>query len=244
MIADRDRALEKIRPYDGNGHGKLRRDAPCARFQAMLGAHFIGRDKNTLPPVGCAAWLIRGDPPRHRAGGATANARTIMVIVVMGVSGCGKSTVGQALADALGWDFREGDALHPQANIDKMHAGIPLNDDDRWPWLDRIAAWIGSEQACHRQGVVSCSALKRRYRDRLRRVDEDVGFVYIQVSRLELQRRTRRRHHFMPASLLDSQLETLEEPTPDEDALTVSGEATLAATIAEVGEWLERRRAR
>lgn len=165
-----------------------------------------------------------------------------MVIVVMGVSGCGKTTIGQALADTFGWNFQEGDALHPQANIDKMSAGIPLDDNDRWPWLDLIAAWIRDEHEQHRQGVVSCSALKRSYRDRLRRVDEDVGFVYIQVSRSELERRMRQRHHFMPTSLLDSQLQTLEEPAPDEGALTVSGEATLAAIIAEVSQWLESRR--
>ncbi len=167
-----------------------------------------------------------------------------MVIVVMGVSGCGKTTIGQSLADAFGWDFQEGDALHPQANIEKMSAGIPLNDDDRWPWLDRIASWIRDEQAQHRQGVISCSALKRSYRDRLRQSDANVSFVYIQVSRGELERRMQRRHHFMPTSLLDSQLQTLEEPKPDEDALTVSGEAGIDAIIAEVGQWREQRRTR
>jgi gluconokinase len=170
--------------------------------------------------------------------------RSGMVIVVMGVSGCGKTTIGQSLAGAFGWDFQEGDALHPQVNIEKMSAGIPLNDDDRWPWLDRIASWIRSEHEQNRQGVVSCSALKRRYRDRLRLADADVGFVYIQVARGELERRTRQRHHFMPTSLLDSQLQTLEEPACDEDALTVSGEATLDALIAEVSVWLQARATR
>ena len=167
-----------------------------------------------------------------------------MIVVVMGVSGCGKSTIGSSLAHALGWDFQEGDAMHPQANIDKMRAGIALNDDDRGPWLDRIASWIHSEHAHHRQGVVSCSALKRSYRDRLRLADADVGFVYIQVSRSELQRRTRQRRHFMPTSLLDSQLQTLEEPAPDEEALTVSGEATVDALLVEVSRWLQARATR
>jgi gluconokinase len=167
-----------------------------------------------------------------------------MVIVVMGVSGCGKTTIGQSLADAFGWDFQEGDALHPQANIEKMSAGIPLNDDDRWPWLDRIASWIRDEQAQHRQGVISCSSLKRSYRDRLRLADADVSFLYIQVSRDELERRMQQRHHFMPTSLLDSQLQTLEEPKPDEDALTVSGAASIDTIIAEVGQWREQRRIR
>jgi gluconokinase len=167
-----------------------------------------------------------------------------MIIVVMGVSGSGKTTIGQSLADAFGWDFQEGDALHPQTNIEKMSVGMPLNDEDRWPWLDRIAAWIRDEHAQHRQGVVSCSALKRSYRDRLRLADADVGFVYIQVSRRELERRMQQRQHFMPTSLLDSQLQTLEEPKPDEDALTVSGEATIETILAEVGQWLEQRRTR
>jgi gluconokinase len=164
-----------------------------------------------------------------------------MVIVVMGVSGSGKSTIAQALAAALGWDFQEGDLLHPQANIDKMSAGIALDDDDRWPWLDRIAAWMRHQDDTGRQGVVTCSALKRRYRDRLRGANADVAFVYIRVSRNELQQRTRQRHHFMPAALLDSQLQTLEEPTPDEDALTVSGEATVDVLIAQVSGWLQAR---
>lgn len=161
-----------------------------------------------------------------------------VVIVVMGVSGCGKSTIGRALADALGWDFQEGDTLHPQANIDKMSAGISLDDDDRWPWLDRIAEWIGDEAAQQRSGVVTCSALKRSYRDRLRLTGGSVRFAYINVSRAELERRTRQRQHFMPPSLLDSQLKTLQEPTPDEPALAVNGEATIEAMIADVRQWL------
>lgn len=161
-----------------------------------------------------------------------------MVIVVMGVSGCGKSTIGRSLSDALGWDFQEGDALHPQANISKLAAGTPLDDDDRWPWLDRIAAWINDEDTHARQGVVTCSALKRSYRDRLRRAGDGVRFAYIHVSRHELQRRLMQRQHFMPASLLDSQLQTLEEPTDVEGALTVSGEASMDDMIDEVSDWL------
>jgi gluconokinase len=167
-----------------------------------------------------------------------------VIIVVMGVSGCGKSTVGQSLAGALGWDFQEGDALHPQSNIDKMSAGISLEDDDRWPWLDRIAQWIRAENKYDRDGVVTCSSLKRIYRDRLTQTQSDVRFLYIQVSRPELERRTQHRLHFMPTSLLDSQLQTLEEPAPDEHALTVSGEATLDALIAEVSVWLQARATR
>jgi len=167
-----------------------------------------------------------------------------MIIVVMGVSGSGKTTIGQSLAVALGWNFLEGDALHPQANVDKMTAGIPLNDDDRWPWLDRIASWISDEGAHCRHGVVTCSALKRSYRDRLRRAGAGVRFAYIQVSRDELERRTTHRQHFMPASLLDSQLQTLEVPADDEDALTISGETRIDTMISELCGWIEIQRAR
>ena len=167
-----------------------------------------------------------------------------MIIVVMGVSGCGKSTIGKSLAEAWGWDFQEGDALHPQANVDKMIAGIPLDDDDRWPWLDRIAYWITYEESHARQGVVTCSALKRSYRDRLCRAGDGVRFAYIHVSRGELERRIARRAHFMPASLLDSQLQTLELPAHDEAALTVSGEASIDVMTAEVCGWLELKSAR
>lgn len=142
------------------------------------------------------------------------------VLVVMGVSGSGKSTVGARLAQRLGWDFAEGDDLHPAANVAKMAAGQPLTDADREPWLAAIAAWIDAELQAGRRGVITCSALKRHYRDRLRRAD--VRFVYLRVARAELERRlTRRPQHFMPASLLDSQLAALEPPAADEAAMTV-----------------------
>jgi gluconokinase len=162
-----------------------------------------------------------------------------MIIVVMGVSGTGKSTVGRALALALGWDFQEGDELHPPSNIDKMQAGIALDDDDRRPWLDRIAHWIRSENDQGRGGVVTCSALKRRYRDRLRRAGGELRFVHIRVSRAALEHRTRHRLHFMPTSLLDSQLQTLEEPTADENMLSVSGEDAVEEIVASVRHWLD-----
>lgn len=161
-----------------------------------------------------------------------------MIIVVMGVSGSGKSTVGQALAEALGWDFQEGDALHPPANIEKMHAGIPLDDADRAPWLERIAAWIADMKRRRLDGVVSCSALKRSYRDLLRKADADLRFVYLHLSRAELERRLRHREHFMPPSLLDSQLQALEPPSAGEPALTVDGEASLPQIVARACEWL------
>ena len=163
---------------------------------------------------------------------------TGLVVVLTGVSGSGKSTLGKALADAEGWDFQEGDALHPQANIDKMRAGEPLYDADRAPWLERIAAWIAAELRGHRQGVITCSALKRAYRERLARAGAGVRFVYLAVSRETLRRRLLQRDHFMPASLLDSQLHALEAPIEEGDTLIVHGEEPLEATLAEVRTWV------
>lgn len=151
-------------------------------------------------------------------------------IVVMGVSGSGKSHLGAALARACGVDFVEGDDLHPPANIAKMSAGIPLDDADRQPWLDALAAAI----AAHRgQGVVvACSALRRAYRDRLRQADQALRLLYLRVPRDELARRMRERRHFMPPALLGSQLATLEEPAMDEHAIVLEADADLAATVA------------
>ena len=168
------------------------------------------------------------------------NDATGSVIVVMGVSGSGKSTLGKALPEAEGWDFQEGDALHPQANIEKMRAGEPLNDSDRAPWLERVADWMAGELRLHRHGVITCSALKRVYRERLIQAGAGVRFVHIAVPRDELQRRLRQRDHFMPASLLDSQLQTLETPVNDENTLIVSGERPVEETLAKVRDWIAR----
>lgn len=162
-----------------------------------------------------------------------------MMIVVMGVSGCGKSTVGKALAEALGWTFKDGDDLHPQANIDKMHAGHPLSDADRGPWLDRIVDWINEQQRHGGNGVVACSALRRAYRDHLRTANDAVRFVLLDVPQAELQCRLEGRRHFMPASLLESQLRTLEYPQQDEPVLTVTGKPALADTVASVQRWIQ-----
>ncbi len=157
-----------------------------------------------------------------------------MIVVVMGVSGCGKSLIGARLAASRGWDYQEGDALHPPANIAKMRAGTPLDDADRAPWLDRIAAWIGAERAAGRSAVVSCSALRRRYRDRLRAADPALRFAYLRVGREELARRMAAREHFMPLALLDSQLATLEEPASDEHAITVDAGAPADEVVARI----------
>lgn len=151
-------------------------------------------------------------------------------IVVMGVSGSGKSRLGAALARACGVDFVEGDALHPAANIAKMSAGVPLDDADRQPWLAAVAAAMAARRD---DGVVvACSALRRCYRDVLRQADPALRLLYLRVPREELARRLRERSHFMPASLLDSQLATLEEPAADEHAVVLEGGIDLAATVA------------
>ncbi|HTK64905.1 MAG TPA: gluconokinase [Pseudonocardia sp.] len=142
------------------------------------------------------------------------------VLVLMGVSGCGKSTVAGVLAGRLGWDLAEGDDMHPRANVEKMAAGHALRDSDRWPWLDRVAAWIADHTAAARPGIVTCSALKRRYRDVLR--GERVVFVYLAGTRKQIADRLAVRHgHFMPPTLLDSQFADLEPPDPDELSITV-----------------------
>lgn len=142
------------------------------------------------------------------------------VLVVMGVSGSGKSTVARLLADRLRWDFAEGDDMHPQANRDKMAAGHPLDDQDRWPWLDKIAAWIHRHLEVGRPGIVTSSALKRVYRDRLR--GPGVVFVHLAGTHDLIADRIGHRHdHFMPPCLLQSQLDTLEPPDADEAAITV-----------------------
>ncbi|AND70345.1 gluconokinase [Dyella thiooxydans] len=162
-------------------------------------------------------------------------------LVVMGVSGSGKSHVGAALAAALGAHFLDADDLHPEPNLRKMAAGVPLDDRDRMPWLDAVAAWIAAWQAGGEAGVVACSALRRSYRDRLRAGAPDLGFVHLAVPRDELARRMRQRRHFMPPSLLDSQLAALEPPAADEDACTLDGTRPMDENIARVRAWLSTR---
>jgi gluconokinase len=143
-------------------------------------------------------------------------------IVVMGVSGCGKSTVASSLAARLHWDFAEADTFHSAANVRKMQSGMPLGDADRWPWLDAIAAWIDGERREGRHCIVACSALKRAYRERLARGQDDVKFVYLRGSYETIAGRLAGRSgHYMPLSLLKSQFDTLEEPAADENAITL-----------------------
>ncbi|MGN6584453.1 MAG: gluconokinase [Rhizobiaceae bacterium] len=163
-------------------------------------------------------------------------------IIVMGVSSSGKSTVGAAVAEKLGVPFLEGDAFHPAANVEKMRQGIPLTDEDRWPWLDRVARELKAAARERGGAVVSCSALRRTYRDRLRAtVGPELRFVFLQGDQATLSGRMRHRHgHFMPASLLASQFATLEPPRGEEDVLTVNVagpiEDVIAATMQALGE--------
>jgi gluconokinase len=154
----------------------------------------------------------------------------------MGVSGSGKTTIAEALARLLHCDFAEGDAFHPEANVAKMRAGIPLDDADRGPWLDAIAAWIAQARASGRRCIVACSALKRAYRKRLAGGRDDVRFVYLRGDyELIAGRLAQRRGHYMPPALLRSQFEALEEPGREENALVVPIDAPpekLVATIA------------
>jgi gluconokinase len=160
------------------------------------------------------------------------------IIVLMGVSGSGKTTIAKVLSDRLGWPFRDADEFHPQANIDKMAGGTPLTDEDRWPWLRAIAAWIDEEHAAGKSAIVTCSALKRSYRAVIVGARAYVRLVYLQGSEALLASRLAGRHgHFMPPALLRSQLDDLEEPGPDEHALTVS----VAPTPDEIADDILRR---
>ena len=145
-----------------------------------------------------------------------------LAIVVMGVSGCGKTTVASRLAARLGWEFAEADDFHSQANVAKMRSGTPLADDDRWPWLDALADWIEAHRAQGLSCVVACSALKRAYRERLRRGHDDVRFVHLRGERATVAGRLAERSgHYMPLALLQSQYDTLEEPGADERAIVL-----------------------
>lgn len=156
-------------------------------------------------------------------------------IVVMGVSGVGKTTVAEVLAKRLGWSFCDGDVFHPPGNVEKMRSGTPLTDDDRKPWLERIAEEIDRHRADDRGFVVACSALKRAYRKILIGERAHVRLVYLRGDRdVIMGRLQHRRDHYFPAALLDSQLATLEEPNDSEPALTVAGNRDVDSIVEEI----------
>jgi carbohydrate kinase (thermoresistant glucokinase family) len=157
------------------------------------------------------------------------------VLVVMGVSGSGKSTIAAELHRVLNWPFQEGDDLHPPANVEKMRAGHPLDDADRLPWLQAVARWIDGQLAAHAPGIITCSDLKRAYREVTIGTRRGVRLVYLKCAQpVILQRIAARHHHYMPASLLQSQFDTLEEPDADEHPVTVSMRGSLAETVLEL----------
>jgi carbohydrate kinase (thermoresistant glucokinase family) len=172
--------------------------------------------------------------PNTAAAGATAITRP-SVLVIMGVSGSGKTTIATLLSELLHWELADADAFHSAENVRKMASGIALTDEDRWPWLRAIAAWIDTVRGAGRHGVVGCSALKRSYRDILIGERKDVTLAYLKGDiELIAQRMNQRHGHFMPVALLQSQFDTLEEPMPDEHAIVVSIDADPPAIAAEI----------
>jgi gluconokinase len=163
-----------------------------------------------------------------------------MIVMVAGVAGSGKSTIGSLLARELGWEFEDGDDLHPAANIAKMKAGHPLTDEDRRPWLDAVAAWIDLRAAEGRSGVIACSALKRSYRDHLLNTRPELRMIFLEViSRDTLAARLKGRHgHFFRPEMLDSQLAAVEPPIPAERVIVVDDDNPPAEVVQEIIERL------
>ncbi|MCW6511053.1 gluconokinase [Lichenifustis flavocetrariae] len=164
----------------------------------------------------------------------------------MGVSGSGKTTLGTDLAAALGTAFVDGDDLHPAANVEKMAAGTPLDDNDRWPWLDRVGGTLANRTAYPAGIVIACSALRRVYRDRIRAAATGpVAFIYLEAEEADMERRLRARpHHYMPASLVRSQFATLEPPSGETGVLVLQATAPAASNAERAAAWLKHTRLR
>ena len=156
-------------------------------------------------------------------------------LIVMGVSGAGKSTIGEKLAERLGWGYEDGDKFHPPSNVAKMSAGQPLTDEDRWPWLQAIAIEIDRVCDAGEHAVIACSALKHAYRDILVHRRNDVRIIYLKGTQdLIASRLALRKGHFMPPGLLESQFETLEPPDASEDAVTVSIDGSVETVVNDI----------
>jgi gluconokinase len=165
----------------------------------------------------------------------------VVSLVVMGVSGSGKTTIATEVARRLGWDFTEGDDHHPAANVEKMRAGHPLDDDDRRPWLEELARWIGAHEAEGRSCVLTCSALKRRYRDILRDGHPSVWFAHVSGSEeLITDRVSHRQGHYMPATLVPSQFADLEPLQPDEPGRVIPAVGSPGKVVDELLAELQR----
>ena len=187
---------------------------------------FIGR----ADPV-----FVADEAGVHRLDSARAHRGRPPILVIMGVSGSGKSTIAEELSARLGWPFEEGDSLHPESNIAKMHAGIPLTDVDRLPWLERVAAWIDEQRSKKQPGIITCSALKQTYRQIIIGDRPEVRLVHLRGGRELIAEHLAGRHgHFMSPALLRSQIDTLEEPDPSEDPLTVDLGASAAQVAQEI----------
>jgi carbohydrate kinase (thermoresistant glucokinase family) len=199
-------------------------------------ARLEDRIRRVVGVVESGLFISRADPVFvadaagvHRLDSARAHRGSSPILVIMGVSGSGKSTIAEELSVRLGWPFEEGDSLHPESNIAKMHAGIPLTDADRLPWLERVAAWIDGQRAKREPGIITCSALKRTYRQIIIGDRPEVRLVYLRGGRDLIAEHLAGRHgHFMPPELLRSQIDTLEEPDPSEDPLTIDAGASAA----------------
>ena len=207
------------------------------RNVAVCATAAIGRVVRKVPMMG------NGHPPQRVWSAALAHAiAKPVIVVVMGVSGSGKTTVAALLAAALGCQFQEGDDLHPRENVEKMHGGTPLTDADRMGWLHKIAEEIDGWRARGESGVLTCSALKRSYRDIIIGSRPGVTLVYLKGSYDLIRRRMVARHeHFMPVALLDSQFATLQEPTPVEHPITVDISGRPADIAVEIVHQLEHR---
>ncbi len=204
-----------------------------ATCDGAAGAGYPGGSRWLVPPGGC----------RYGPNMPTSQRTDTTTIVVMGVSGSGKSTVAATLVDRLGWDFAEGDDLHPPSNVAKMRAGQALDDDDRWPWLRRVAGWIGEHEAAGRPAVVTCSALKRSYRDLLADGHPSVWFAHVTADPDLIRERVEHRTgHYMPATLLDSQLATLQPLADDEPGARISGASPPESVVTELLACLDAER--
>ena len=180
---------------------------------------------------------------QDRAGRRKDAGQGLQAVVVMGVAGCGKSAIGAALARAIGAQFIEGDALQPPENVARMSRGEALTDELRAGWLDAVGQSMKASLLGDQSVVAACSALKRSYRDRLRKIEPSIVFVHLVISPEVARRRVaNRRGHFMPASLVDSQFATLEPPTSEEDAFSVSAEKPIAEIVRATSEFLALQR--
>ena len=233
--------LSSGRPFVTDGGNRI---LDCKFDRITDPARLEERIRHIVGVVDSGLFISRADPVFvadasgvRQLNSARSHRGTPPVLVMMGVSGSGKTTVAKELAARLGWAFEEGDSLHPALNIAKMHAGIPLTDEDRLPWLEHVAAWIDAQRAKKQPGIISCSALKYSYRRIIIGERPEVRLVYLRGGKDLIADHLAGRHgHFMPSSLLQSQIDTLEEPGPGEDPLIVDEGAPPGRTPGQVAE--------